>query len=194
MALGGEETGDARKLKPVQYLRALFEIVRFSFATSPVAVTLKIIAALISAVLPLVTTFFAAQTTTALADAATGVEGAGQRAITFVIITAGMGIIMIAFTSVNRYIQRVMQYRVGAKVSDLMYDRFLALEFWRYDDKETIDLYDRAKRFADAYSRVLDRMTQILTQVVSVILSVVTLALVSWWIALIVLVAVIPSV
>ena len=87
-----------------------------------------------------------------------------------------------------------MSFKVGAIVGDQMYERFLALEFWRYDDKETVDLYDRAKRFSDSYARVLDRIAAIFTQLVSVILAVGALLLVSWWIAVIVLVAIVPSV
>ena len=94
----------------------------------------------------------------------------------------------------DRYIQQLMSFKVGAIVGDLMYERFLALEFWRYDDKETVDLYDRAKRFSDSYARVLDRIAAIFTQLVSVILAIGALLLVSWWIAVIVLVAIVPSV
>lgn len=79
-------------------------------------------------------------------------------------------------------------------MGDMMYQRFLALEFWRYDDKETVDLYDRAKRFSDSYARVLDRIAAIFTQFVSVVLAIGALLLVSWWIAVIVLVAIVPSV
>ncbi|WP_200960485.1 ABC transporter ATP-binding protein [Oerskovia sp. Root22] len=183
-----------KKLEPAQYVRALSEIVRLSARTSPLAVTMKVVGSIVAAALPLVTTFFAALTTTALADAYAGTDGAGNRAIVYVIVTAALGLFMVAFSSVDRYIQRSMQYKVGAKVSDMMFERFMSLEFWRYDDKETVDLFDRAKRFSEAYPRVLDRLATIFTQVVSVILSVVTLFFVSWWIALIVLVAILPSV
>lgn len=188
------EAAASKRLEPSKYLRALVEIVRLSARTSPLAVAMKIVGSIISAALPLVTTYFAALTTTALADAYAGTPGAGRRATIYVIVTALLGISMIAFQSIDRYVQRAMQYKVGAKVSDMMYERFLSLEFWRYDDKETIDLYDRAKRFSDAYPRVLDRLATILTQVTSVVLSVGTLYFVSWWIALIVLVAILPSV
>ena len=111
----------------------------------------------------------------------------------YVIITAALGLFWGAFSSVDRYIQQLMSFKVGAIVGDLMYERFLALEFWRYDDKETVDLYDRAKRFSDSYARVLDRIAAIFTQLVSVILAVGALLLVSWWIAVIVLVAIVPE-
>lgn len=155
---------------------------------------MKIAGSLISAVLPLVTTYFASLTTTALAAAYAGDPDAGQSAVVYVIITAVLGLLWGAFSSVDRYIQQVLSFRVGAIVGDRMYGRFLALEFWRYDDKETVDLYDRARRFSDSYARVLDRIAAIFTQLVSVILAIGALLLVSWWIALIVLLAIIPSV
>lgn len=181
-----------RRLALRPYARAVAQVLRVSFRASPGAVIMKVLGSLISAVLPLVTTYFAALTTTALAAAYAGDAGAGQLAIVYVIITAGL--FWGAFSSVDRYIQQLMSFKVGAIVGDQMYERFLALEFWRYDDKETVDLYDRAKRFSDSYARVLDRIAAIFTQLVSVILAVGALLLVSWWIAVIVLIAIVPSV
>ncbi len=155
---------------------------------------MKVLGSVISAVLPLVTTYYAALTTTALAAAYAGDAAAGQLAIVYVVITAALGLFWGAFNSVDRYIQQLMSFKVGAIVGDQMYERFLALEFWRYDDKETVDLYDRAKRFSDSYARVLDRIAAIFTQLVSVLLAIGALLLVSWWIAVIVLVAIVPSV
>ncbi|UTT68465.1 ABC transporter ATP-binding protein/permease [Arthrobacter sp. DNA4] len=176
------------------YAKAVAQVLRVSFRASPGAVVMKVLGSLISAVLPLVTTFYASLTTTALAAAYAGDGGAGRLAIVYVIVTAALGLFWGAFNSVDRYIQQLMSFKVGAIVGDQMYERFLSLEFWRYDDKETVDLYDRAKRFSDSYARVLDRIAAIFTQLVSVILAVVALLLVSWWIAVIVLVAIVPSV
>jgi len=176
------------------YAKAVAQVLRVSFRASPGAVIMKVLGSLISAVLPLVTTYFASLTTSALAAAYAGDGGAGQSAVVYVIITAALGLFWGAFNSVDRYIQQLMSFKVGAIVGDQMYERFLALEFWRYDDKETVDLYDRAKRFSDSYARVLDRIAAIFTQLVSVILAIGALLLVSWWIAVIVLVAIVPSV
>ncbi|NQD90525.1 ABC transporter ATP-binding protein, partial [Paenarthrobacter sp. CM16] len=183
-----------RKLALRPYARAVGQVLKVSFKASPVAVIMKVLGSLISATLPLVTTYFAALTTTALAAGYAGDPDAGPQAILYVIITAALGLFWGAFSSVDRYIQQLMSFKVGAIVGDMMYQRFLALEFWRYDDKETVDLYDRAKRFSDSYARVLDRIAAIFTQLVSVILAIGALVLVSWWIAVIVLVAIVPSV
>ncbi|WP_159801050.1 ABC transporter ATP-binding protein [Arthrobacter zhaoguopingii] len=184
----------ASRLALVPYARAVGRILALSAKASPGAVVMKVLGSLIGAVLPLVTTYFAALTTTALAEAYAGEPEAGQRAVLYVVITAVLGLFWGAFTSVDRYIQQVLSFRVGAIVGDSMYERFLALEFWRYDDKETVDLYDRARRFSDSYPRVLDRIAAIFTQLVSVVLAIGALLLVSWWVALIVLIAIVPSV
>lgn len=170
------------------------QVLKVSAKASPGAVVMKVLGSLISAVLPLVTTYFAALTTTALAEAYTGNPDAGRQAVIYVLVTAALGLLWGGFTSVDRYIQQVLSFRVGAVVGDQMYEKFLALEFWRYDDKETVDLYDRAKRFSDSYARVLDRIAAIFTQLTSVVLAIGALLFVSWWVALIVLVAIIPSV
>jgi len=176
------------------YAKAVAQVLRVSFRASPGAVVMKVLGSLISAVLPLVTTYFASLTTTALAAAYAGDGAAGRLAIVYVVVTAALGLFWGAFNSIDRYIQQLMSFKVGAIVGDQMYERFLALEFWRYDDKETVDLYDRAKRFSDSYARVLDRIAAIFTQLISVILAIGALLLVSWWIAVIVLVAIVPSV
>ncbi|CAA9276059.1 MAG: FIG00390121: hypothetical protein [uncultured Arthrobacter sp.] len=184
----------ASRLPLVPYARAVGRILALSAKASPGAVAMKVLGSLIGAVLPLVTTYFAALTTTALAEAYAGDPDAGGRAVVYVVVTAALGLFWGAFTSVDRYIQQVLSFRVGAIVGDSMYERFLALEFWRYDDKETVDLYDRARRFSDSYPRVLDRIAAIFTQFVSVVLAIGALLLVSWWVALIVLIAIVPSV
>lgn len=75
-----------------------------------------------------------------------------------------------------------------------MYEQFLSLEFWRCDDKQTADLYDKAKQFAQFFNYVFDSIASILTAFISVLAGFVALIFVSWWLALILLVAVVPSI
>lgn len=93
------------------------------------------------------TTYFAALTTTALAEAYGGDESAGGRAITFVVVTALLGVALTAWNSVEQYINQFVRYKIDAAISDQMYEQFLSLEFWRYDDKKTADLFDGATIF-----------------------------------------------
>lgn len=199
MAQGGGRGGRNRripepKLGPRQYLRAAKDIAKLTWQTTPGTIVLQSAGAVITAVLPIVTTYFAAQTTTALGDAFAGDPTAGGRAITYVIVTAALGLLLTGWRSLEQYVQRLMRYALEAKVSDIMYERFLSLEFWRYDDKDTIDVYDRAQRFSQFYAMAFNSLARMVSQVITLIASIIALLLVSWWIALILLVAIIPGI
>jgi ATP-binding cassette subfamily B protein len=183
-----------RKLNTREYLVAIGNVAKLTFRAAPFAVCVKLVGSVITAVLPLVTTYFAALTTTALAEAYMGAAGAGNEAILYVIITAGLGIIMTAWNSVEQYIDQSMRYRVEAAISDQMYDHFLSLDFWRYDDKDTADLYDRATDFSRFFPYVFDRLSGLVTQFITMVAGLFALALISWWLSLIVLLAVIPGI
>lgn len=51
-----------------------------------------------------------------------------------------------------------MRFRIKTAMSDVMYERFCAIEFWRYDDKDTIDMYERAKEFAQFFPYIFARL------------------------------------
>ena len=175
-------------------IRAAKEIAALTWQATPWSIVLLLLGAVISAVLPIITTYFAALTTTALGEAIAGDETAGGRALTFVLITAALGLALTGWRSLEQYVQRLMRYTLEAKVSDIMYERFLSLEFWRYDDKDTIDVYDRAQRFSQFFAQAFNTLSRMLTQVITLVASVFALILVSWWLALILVIAVIPGV
>jgi len=177
-----------------QYFTAAKEIAQLTWQTTPGTIIIQIAGAIITAVLPIVTTFYAALTTTALADAFAGDPTAGGRAITYVIVTAVLGLLLTGWRSLEQYVQRLMRYQLEAKVSDIMYERFLSLEFWRYDDKETIDMYDRAQRFSQFYSQAFATLSRMLSQIITLIASVIALLLVGWWLAVILVIAIVPGV
>jgi ATP-binding cassette, subfamily B, bacterial len=183
-----------RKLSSKQYALAVLRVATLTYRAAPVAVILQLISSLVSAILPIVTTYFAALTTTALAEAYAGNQTAGDQAITYVVITALLGVAWTAWNSINQYIQQLMRYRVEAAMSDQMYEHFLELDFWRYDDKETADLYDRASDFARSFAWVFDRLAGVLTQFITMIAGLIALTLVSWWLGLIMIIAVIPGI
>lgn len=157
-------------------------------------VILQLIGAVISALLPLATTYFAALTTTALASAYAGDETAGQQAIVYVLITATLGIFMTVWRSVEQYITQLMRYKIEAGISDRMYEHFLSLDFWRYDDKDTADMYDRAKQFSQFFAYVFDRLAGIVTQFIGMITGIVALVFVNWILGIILIAAIIPGV
>ena len=183
-----------RKLTTRQYLTAIAGVAKTTYHAAPLAVIIQIFGAIITAVLPIVTTYFAALTTTALAEAYAGDPSAGERAMVYVIITAGLGIIMTAWQSLESYVTQLMRYRVEAGMSDRMYEHFLGLDFWRYDDKTTADLFDRASQFARFFPYVFDRLANVMTQLITMIAGIIAMVIVSWWLGLIVIAAVIPGI
>jgi ATP-binding cassette subfamily B protein len=183
-----------KKLSSKEQIRAIAGVARLSFKVAPGPILFKLVGAIIDAVMPIVTTYFAALTTTALVTAYAGNAAAGRVAIKYVIITALLGLLMTVWRSIDNYIQAKMRYVVEAGVSDRMYAHFLALEFWRYDDKDTADIYDRARKFSQFFAWVFDRLASLASQLIGVTAAVVALALFEPLLALAVLVAIVPGV
>lgn len=181
------------KLTKREYAVAILRVAKITFNAAPFAVILQLMGSVINAVLPIVTTYFAALTTTALAEAYAGDANAGSRAMEFVLITAALGLIATAWDSFSSYVTQLMRYRVEAAMTDKMYEHFLQLDFWRYDDKDTADMYDKASRFASFFPYVFDRMAGVVTSLISLIAGLVALLFVSWWLGLILVAAVIPG-
>lgn len=173
---------------------AIAQVAKLSFRTAPGAVLFKLTGAVIEALLPIVTAYFAALTTTALVEAYGGNQAAGQAALVYVVITAALGLFSLVWRSLGQYIQTSMRYTVESKVSDQMYEQFLSLDFWRYDDKETADLYDKAQQFAQFFAWIFDRLAGIVSQLITMIAAVTALFLLNPWLAFAILVAIVPGV
>jgi len=182
-----------QRLSFLEYARAIFGVARLSFKTAPGSLVFKLVGVLFDALLPIGITYFAAQTTTALAEAFGGDATAGNRAIWFICIAAALGLISTAWQSVNQYVQALVRFKIEARVTDMMYEHFLALDFWQYDDKKTADLYDRARKFSQFYAYVFDRLGNVLSQFVTLVFSLIALSLFMPLISLLVLVAVLPG-
>lgn len=174
-------------------MAAIFKVAQLTYKAAPLAVFTKLTGSIITAVLPIVTMYFAALTTTALAEAYAGDPNAGEQAIVYVLITATLGVAMTAWSSLEQYINELTRYRVEAAMNDRMYEHFLSLDFWRYDDKHTADIFDRAKNFANFFSWVFDRLAGVVTQFITMIAGLIALVLVSWWLGIILILAVLPS-
>lgn len=188
------QKSSTRKLSTKQYVVALFRVASTTYRAAPKAIIIQVTGSFITAILPIATTYFAAQTTTALAEAYNGDQSAGERVILFVVLTAILGVIMTGWQTLESYVTQLMRYRVEAAMTDRMYEHFHAIEFWRYDDKKTADMYDKASQFARFFPYVFDRLASMFTQTITFFAGIVALILVSWWLALIVLVAVIPGI
>lgn len=183
-----------RKQLPVRkFVRGIADAAILSVKIAPGAVISKLIGAVLDAVLPIVTTYFAAMTTTELANAYNGDDSAGSRALLYVVITVCLGLLRIAWGSIDNYLQVTLRYKVNAKVSDIMYEKFLALDFWRYEDKSTKDTYDKAQQFANFYAYVFDQLASIFSQFIGMVMAVVALFLVVPWVAVVVIIALVPG-
>lgn len=185
---------EKRKLSKKQRLLGVLRVAKITYRAAPSAIFVKAAGAIISAVLPIVTTYFAALTTTALAEAYSGDASAGGRAITYVIVTAGLGVLLTAWSSLEDYVNQFVRYKIDAAVSDRMYEQFLSLDFWHYDDKHTADLFDKARQFANFFGYVFDRIAGIATSFITMIAGLVALLFVSWWLGLILVAAVVPGI
>ncbi len=194
MASASRKRPSKRQMKPREQAVAILKVAKLSFVMAPGAVLFKLFGAVIDALLPIATAYFAALTTTALVGALSGDGTMRDQAIMYIILTALFGLFGTAWGSVDQYIQASMRYRVESKVSDRMYEHFLGLEFWRYDDKKSIDLYDKAQKFAQFFAWIFDRLASIISQLITMVASIVALTLINGWLALAVLVAIIPGV
>lgn len=185
---------ERKKLTGKQQARAILGVAGLTFRVAPGAVIFKLVGAILDAVLPIVTTFYAALTTTALVDAYAGNPDAGEKALTYVVITALLGIVLTVWRSLDNYIQAKMRYEVESRVSDRMYAHFLSLDFWRYDDKDTADMYDRAVQFSRFFAWIFDRIATLVSQIIGLVTAIIALALFQPLLALLVFVAIIPGV
>ncbi len=159
--------------------------------TSPRAIFIQAVAAVLTASLPLATTYFAALTTTALAEAYAG--GDPRQLFAYVVITVILGVIMSFWGIVQAYFEQLMRYQLESSINDQMFMRLHGLDFWRYDDPATIDMFDRARRFASSFSYLFSRLTNIATNIVSLVVGLWIISSVGWWLGLLLVVAIIPS-
>ena len=183
-----------RKLTTREYALAMFRVAQTTYRAAPLAIVVQLTGSIITAVLPIVTTYFAARATTALAEAYAGNHAAGEQVLLYVGITAILGVVMTAWQSLESYVTQLMRYRVEAAMTDRMYEHFHEIDFWRYDDKKTADMYDKAQQFARFFPYIFDRLASIVTQFITMITGLIALIWVSWWLGLIVLAAVIPGI
>lgn len=176
-----------------EILLAMASVVRDAFYLSPKIVLIQAVDSVLSAVLPIITTYLAALTTTALADAYIGAEDAVDRVLLYITLTVIVGILSIVWSSIKNYIETLVRYKTDVLISDQMTQHFLQIEFWRYDDAGTIDMFDRANKFAYMFPHLFNRVSGLLSSAASIVIALATLSTVSPWLGLGLLIAVIPS-
>lgn len=183
-----------QKLTLRQYFSAIIKVGRESFKMAPSAGVVRMADSLIQATLPIATTYFAALTTTALVDAYAGKEGAGSQALLYVFITSILSVIMLAWNSLSSYISQKTRYVIESVVEDRMTRHFASLPFPMYDDKEVVDLHEKAKRFSNFFSYIFDTIGQMVTSIVGAVGALIALCFITPWLALVILIAITPGI
>lgn len=182
------------KLTPRQIMRALFSVGKTTLQVAPGMAIFQIVGSIISSALPIIATYFASLTTTALAEAFVNGGETGSSVVWLVVITAGLGVFVTGWLSVQSYFDSMMRYKIEGAVSDQLYEHFFKIDFWRYDDKETADTFEKAQHFVQFFSYIFSRLTDMITQIFTVITVLVLLGSINLWIASIVLITLVPSV
>lgn len=143
--------------------------------------------------IPLITTYFASLTTTALAAAYAGQAGASEQAIAYLAVTLILAVILAGWHSVADYYEAALRMKIISSVTDNLTTHFLSLNFARYDDRTMIEQFDRATLFARQSGYILSQLTSFLTAIISVLAAFISLLLISWWLGLILVAAMVPS-
>lgn len=183
-----------KKISLRRYGSALWFVARRSFAIAPSLAILQLVDSLISAGLPIVTTYFAALTTTALTAAYAGEAGSSNQALTYVVITAALGIISLIWSTLGSFLATRGRYKIDVAIESEMMHQFTGLPFYEYDNKEMVDTHEKAQRFSRMFSNIFSRLGSMLTSVIGAVGSIIALVSVSPMLALVVLISVMPSV
>lgn len=139
-------------------LASLWFVLSTAYRVAPVLMLVRVIDALFSATIPLATAYFAGLTTTTLVDAFAGVSGAYADAVFFVLLTALLTLISAGWDRVGDYLTLVSGNKIKIKLGEEVFRKYLALDFWRYDDKETIELKDQAERFSARFEQAFNNV------------------------------------
>lgn len=180
------------KVSSRDIISVLWEVALIMWRVSPGAVIVQVCGVAIDALLPLGATYFAALSTTGLAEVYAG-RGDTQQLLFYVVATVVLGIVSTFWSTVQSYVEQLTRYRLEAAVSDEMFARLHALDFWRYDDPETISMFEKARSFTNSFQYLFSQLTSVVSSIISLATGLWILAAVSWWLGLIMLVAIIPS-
>lgn len=183
-----------QKLTMRQYFVSIARVGATSFRLSPSAGIVQLIDSIVQALLPIATTYFAALTTTALAGAYAGDPEAARHVFTYVLITSGISVVMLLWGSVSSYVSQKTRYVIDAAVEDKMKAHFGSLPFEMYDDKEVIDLQEKARRFSYFFSSIFHTIGSMIVGLVGAVGSLIALVFVNVWLALAVMIAIIPGI
>ncbi len=182
------------KLTSKQYVNAISRVAKKSFEISPSAAIISIIDSIVQAALPVATTYFAAKTTTSLVDAYAGSDEAVRQIFVYLGLTTAMTVIMLVWSSISNYVSQMSRYKIESAVEDMMLEHFTSLPFHMYDDKDVVDLHEKARRFSYYFSYIFTSMGSMMTAFSGAIIATVALVTVAWWVPVIIFLVIIPEV
>ncbi len=186
-------TKGQKKASFVTYLPSLWRVLTVVFSLSRSAIIFKLFGAVLDAALPIATAFLAGLTTTKLVEAFAGSLIAREEIVYLLAATTAVSLTWALWRSINGYIDQNIRFRINAAVSDIMYEKFLSVDFWRYDDKHTNDLKERAERFSRFFGRVFNDIFSSISSLFSFGAAAVALGYVSPLITAGIIVAMIPA-
>ncbi|MDO4271509.1 MAG: ABC transporter ATP-binding protein [Candidatus Saccharibacteria bacterium] len=175
-------------------IKSLVELIINLAKVAPAAMAVQFVGAIITSLTPLATTYFAGLTTTQLAAAYAGDATASNKAITYLIITLLLGVLLLIWNSIANYCLALGRLKITATLTDNLTQHYFQMNYAKYDDRKTIDTYDKASKFANQSSMILERLAAMLSSLLGTVAGIGSLFFVSWWIALLLLLSVLPVV
>lgn len=182
-----------KKLTYQEYFSAVAHVAVDSFRIAPTNAIVRIVDSIVQAILPILMTYFAARTTTALADAYNGNPQASSQIFFYMAMTALASIMQLTWSSISNYISQLTRYKISASVEDRMMLQFVSLPFHMYDDKDVVDLHAKAVRFSYYFSYVFNSIGSMMTAFTGSLIALISLVSVGWWVPLLLLAVVLPG-
>lgn len=183
-----------QKITLKQYMSAIFKVGVTSFRIAPIAGFTQLGDSIINALLPIATAYFAAQTTTELVAAYGGDSAAGKLALAYVVVTAVLGLLSLTWGSISNYVSQKTNFKIRSEIDDRMTEHFGSLPFALYDDKDTIDLHEKARRFSYFFTYIFNTIGQMVSAGIGLIGAIIAMIHVSSWLAGIIAIITLPNI
>lgn len=175
------------------HISSLSKLVATAYRISPATVWIKAADTLIDATLPVAIAYLAGLTTTALADAFYGVTGAREEVLLLVFLTTLAALIQEGWGRASGYMQFLTEEKIRNVITEEIYAKYLSLDFWRYEDKATTDLKNRAELFQYRFARGVDLVAGMFGSVLTFAVALIAVSYSAPIISAVVLAALIPT-
>lgn len=179
------------KLSPRQLFIALAKTVRLAVSANPRAMITLTSIQIIASTLPAINAIVAGLLISSLAEAI-----ATQYATPFFIILAISTLINLTTFALNSVIG-YFNTKIGFDVENYTHTKLLAkytkVPLAQRENKEFADSFERAEDFARSLEWTFNRVVSMITNIVAFVAAFIAMAVVSWWLALVIVVALIPN-